>query len=266
MRSESGADIAAQYATMTRQQFDHERGLPVVVPVTHEQDMPLLLTALGRSSISVAPLVINNNSENDLVSELASNMGARVIEQPVRGQTGAIRTGLAVVAGKNPNAPVMITDDDALPGRHWANTMFRKTKHMTVSGGIAYGSSILEHGPSVPTDTLRTLYALGGDVLRRTLDKPPKPRGSNTIYWPDMEGKALWNIMQEPPNVFPSDVAIRDCVVMAGGEQASVMDWRAIVCTRGDRFTSVNALVKDLVTRSEARIELYQEDQVVSRS
>lgn len=257
-RNAPAEEVADRYAMQTIDRFDHEAGSPVVICSADEADIPILLAALGRSTVALSPLVVDNMPRTGRIRELALHMGAQVIEEPAPGQMKALQTGLRKVSTEYPEVPIFITDEDCLPPKRWAETMLRRSKLSREIGGIAHGGVILEHGPSFAADALRTGYAVSVDIQRRLRGAVPKARGFNSLLQLDPAGRILSELMLQPAGAFPSDLRVLESVLAAGGEAFSVLDPRAIVCTRGDRFKNISMLVRDLREHSVNRSKLYE--------
>ncbi len=261
----AAAEVSKVYAASTRQSFDHENGVPVIVSAYQDQDVPFLIAALSRSTIQLAPRIVNNAPGNDDTTNLAESMGARVTEEYEIGQMSALRTGIQKTVACRPDVPILVTDADCMPQRKWAETMLKKANLSREVGGIAFGSVIIEHGPSVTTDVLRTVYALGGDVLRWTCQSTPRAHGPSCLLQLDSDRRVADALDNQPNNVFPCDVALRTCVITAGGETTSILDPRAAVFTRGDRFANITALARDFFQggfreNSPGRAKLYRQE------
>jgi len=258
-RNTPGNEIVDQFANMTETRFDHVNGIPVVTGSYDGKDLPLLLTALSRSSIALAPIVVDNRPGNGVIREHAEAMGAVVIDQEVPGQMSAVRTGIEYAAENHSDKPMLITDDDTLPLAYWAETLIRQARLHRELGGIAYGGVILGHGESRLTDGLRTAYALATNMRRRVTHSSPKARGPNGILMLDEHDRILEELRTKAPNAFPCDVSLKESVEAVGGEIKSVLHPKAMVFTRGDRFNSIGSLAKDLVERGKNRAALYED-------
>jgi hypothetical protein len=258
LRNAPGSEVVEQFANITRQRFDHTNGIPVVAGSYDGKDLPLLLAALGRSSMPLAPIVVDNKPRQGNIREHAEAMGAEVIDEETPGQMSAVRTGIEYAAATHPDSYIIITDDDCLPPARWAETMVRRARLSRELGGIAYGGVILEHGKSQLTDILRTTYALTTNVRRRLTSSSPKARGPNGILLPDEQGCILEELRTKAPDAFPCDVVVQESVIAAGGEVRSIFDPRAFTLTRGDRFDNVTSLAKDLAQRGKNRARLYE--------
>lgn len=259
LRNRPASEITDRYAERTRVRFDHDNGFPVLICTYMDADLAHTIAALGRSTIRLAPLVINNAPGQDEASLHARTMGARVLEEPIKGQMRAFQTGLQAFTRNRPGAPIMITDADCLPTKRWGETMLHRARLRHDIGGIASGGVVLEHGPSFATDTLRTAYAFGGDVGRRVFGHRSKVRGANIMMQFGSDTDIMSEVMDQPADVFPRDAVLRDNVQAAGGDVLSVLDPRSIVLTRGDRFNSVAALVDDLIHGETNRADRYRE-------
>jgi hypothetical protein len=258
-RNTTGSEIVDRFADTTRPQFDHANGMPVVMGSYDGRDLPLLLAALGRSTIPLAPIVVDNKPGRGHIREYAEAMGAEVIDEEIPGQMSAVRTGIEHAAIMHPDNYVIITDDDCLPPAQWAETMARHARLNRKIGGIAYGGVILEHGESRLTDLLRTAYAATTDVRRKFTNSSPKARGPNGILLPDEYGRILEELRTKAPDAFPCDVVVQESVAAAGGKIKSILNPRAFTLTRGDRFNNVSGLAKDLAQRGKNRAKLYED-------
>lgn len=259
LRSRPGEEIVERFGATTRSRFDYERGVPLVVCASDDTDVPFLLAALGRSNVPIAPIVVDNAPGRGGADSVARKMGACVVEESTPGQMSALQTGLKKATLDYPKAPILVVDDDSLPQKHWAETMINYSGLRRAIGGVAYGGVIIEHGPSMATDMLRTIYAFSADIHHKLSRGVPKARGSNGILQLDADNNILTEIMTQPPNVFPCDAAVEDSVIAAGGEATSIFHPYAVMFTRGDRFRSVRALARDFAQRGEHRIELYDQ-------
>jgi hypothetical protein len=259
LRNTAASEIVDRFADVTRQQFDYANGTPVVMGSYDGKDLPLLLVALGRSSMPLAPVVVDNKPGQGGIREHAEAMGARVIDEEIPGQMSAVSTGIEYAATAHPDSYIMVTDDDCLPTAQWAETMVRHARLNRELGGIAYGGVILEHGQSQLTDLLRTAYGLATNVRRKITHSSPKARGPNGILLPDEHGRILEELRMKAPDAFPCDVSVQESVVAAGGEVKSILNPRAFTFTRGDRFSSVGSLAKDLMQRGKNRAKLYED-------
>lgn len=258
-RNQSGAEVADRYADFTRGSFNYEDGIPVVVGTHKGDDIPVLLTALGRSDAPIAPIVVDNRPGQNTSAALAEYMGARVIEQPLPGYLSAMRTGIQHAADHFSGRPVIITDDDCLPPRGWVKTMARHADFASETGGIAFGGVVIDHGPSFAADALRTVYAFAGDGMRKVLRSTPKARGPSAVLRLDAAGRILDNLWDGDVHFFPGDVLVRDCVIAAGGGVRSIFLPAAVTFTRGDRFNSLAVLARDAAQRGKRRAELYRD-------
>ncbi|HEX7483984.1 MAG TPA: hypothetical protein VF281_02425 [Candidatus Saccharimonadales bacterium] len=258
LRSKEGSEIVDRFADVTKSRFDHADGVPVVIGSYDGKDLPLLLAALGRSSIPLAPVVVDNKPGQGTIRKHAEAMGAEVIDEKIPGQMSAVRTGIEHASATYPDSCILITDDDCLPPAQWAETMTRNSRLSRELGGIAYGGVILEHGESSTTDLLRTTYALATNIRRKLTNSLPKARGPNGILQPDTHGRILEELHTQAPDAFPCDVVVQESVIKAGGEVTSILSPRGFTLTRGDRFNSVGGLVKDLAQRGKNRSKLYE--------
>lgn len=258
LRDTTNSEIVDRFADVTKQRFDHAHGLPVVMASYDGKDLPLLLTALGRSSMPLAPLVVDNKPGQGSIREHAEAMGATVIDEEIPGQMSALRAGIEQAVAAYPESYVLITDDDCLPPAQWAETMVRHARLDRKLGGIAYGGVVLEHGESQLTDMLRTAYGLATNVRRALTNSRPKARGPNGILLPDEHGQILKELHTKAPDAFPCDVVVQESVADAGGEVKSILSPHAYTLTRGDRFNTVRSLAKDLTQRGKNRAKLYE--------
>lgn len=250
------------YETITRNAFDHRNGLPIIICTHNEQnDLPLTLLALSRSSIKVAPIIIDNST--DRTAEIATRMGARVIHEPDRGQMKAYQTGIIHVMDNYPNRPFIITDADVLTQRKWAETLLRKTSFPS-KGGVAFGRKAYDHGPTRRVDLFRTVYAAVGDTYRFLASRPPRARGVNCLIQPTEQIKQ--SILAHPPHVFPCDEILAQAVIDGGGVSLSVLDLRALVFERNDRFTTIRSYVAYHLPWGKSREEYYQDHGFATRS
>ncbi len=260
LRNVGSTEIIDRFAPITPSQFNYENGTPVIMSSCDGKDLPLLLVALGRSSMPLAPIVIDNRPAQGIVREYAEAMGAVVIDEETPGQMKALQTGIEHTTTEYPDTPMFLIDDDCLPPAKWAETMMRRAQLHRELGGIAYGGIVLEHGESMLVDSLRTTYALATNIRRKLTHSSPKARGPNGILQLDQHGRITEELYTQPAQVFPCDVAVQEGVKAAGGEVKATLHPYAFTFTRGDRFSSVGSLVKDVKERGKKRADLYEND------
>jgi hypothetical protein len=259
-RNLPGEELAERFSNMTSQRFDTSTGLPVLVTSYNSiDDTALTILALARSTTVLAPYIVNSApTDSNQTSCLATAMGAKVIEVSNKGQTLALKTGITAIAMERPGAPIVINDDDCLPQRRSPELMARSVQLATSTGAIAFGGVVLEHGPSKATDVFRTAYALGGNLYRWSIRSMPRAR-PNAALQLDSSNRVLNSILEQADITFPCDMSMRDSVVRVGGRVISVMDPRAIICTRGNRFSNMRELIQDLWVGNAQRVNRYPE-------
>jgi glycosyltransferase involved in cell wall biosynthesis len=257
LRAMSGAAICDTYGDFTKQRFDYKHGIPVIIPTHNEEhDLPLNLLALARSSVPLAPIVVDNSTDRTV--EFAKRMGARVVREVERGQMKAYQTGLLVATTDFKGSPIIITDADTIPQQKWVETMLQKTSLSQAKGGVAFGRKAYKHGPSFKTDLFRTIYAAIGDSYRYIVGRPPRARGVNCLVQPN--DTIMKEILECPPKVFPCDAVLSEAIQHAGGEAQSVLDLHAVVYERNDRFTTIRSYIAyHLPGRSDKQILYYQD-------
>lgn len=255
LRHKSGEYITNTYEQITHQAFDHTNGIPVLI-CTHneENDLPLTLLGLARSSVKVAPIIVDNST--DKTAEYATRMGAKVIHEAERGQMKAYQTGLSFVAAEYPGKPVIITDADIITQQRWIETLLRKTP-FPLRGGVSFGRKAYEHGPNRRIDIFRTVYAAIGDTYRYLLLRLPRPRGVNCLIY--LTDDILKSVLSQPPHVFPCDAILAEAILQGGGVSRSVLSLNALVFERNDRFTTIGSYISYHLPWGKTKEEYYED-------
>lgn len=259
LRATDPSQLVGNYSGMCRESFRIKDGVPVVIAAYNEEaDLPATLVSLSRSTVPVAPIVVENGSK-DRTEEFARTMGASVLSKPRPAKMSALQLGVELARDQNPtNTFMLFTDADSLVGPRWAEGMLRRRDMLQKqAAAVLCGGLVIAHGKSPLVDRLRTVNLAVKDSIRSITGEPPIARGSNMAidFGPDT---APYDAYQElPSNLFyGEEQAICDVIAMAGGQVVAVLGSDVTVMTRGDRFSSIRECLESRLSH-QARQEAY---------
>jgi len=241
LRSQAPDDLIVEHRQGCRKAFTPRLGsLPVLVCARNEaDDLPATLVSIARSNTPVVPIVVNNDS-TDATAEIATTMGAVVIDHAPRGKSGAFRVGMEYALDAFPGSPLLSTDADTIVGSSWAETMTHSAVNAgsTHNGALLFGGVVISAGESRITDATRTISLNGKQVISRLAHRQPGARGANVcvVGLAELQGA----ISDIPDATFPcSDSALRDAILGAGGGVHSTIRPESQVVSRGDRYSQL---------------------------
>lgn len=259
LRTADPNQIVGNYSGVCRESFRARDGVPVVIAAYNEEaDLPATLVSLSRSTVPVAPIVVENGS-NDRTEEFARTMGASVLSKPRPAKMSALQLGVELARDQNPsNTLVLFTDADTLVGPRWAEGMLRRRAELQKYAAVVLcGGLVIAHGKSPLVDRLRTVNLAIKDRARLINAAPPIARGSNMAidFGPD---NVLYEAYQQLlPNLFyGEEQAICDAATEAGGQVVAALGSDVTVMTRGDRFSSIRECLESR-RGHQARQEVY---------
>lgn len=257
LRSAPSRQLVEDYSEYCRSKFQPE-GLPVVIAAHNEaEDLPATLISIASSDIDVMPIVVENGS-TDETFEVAKKMGAVALVQEQAAKMAALQMGVQVAVNDHLSRQVLFTDADTLIGKRWARTMLHALQEQPEADyAAACGGVVFAHGQSRTVDTLRSINALVKDAKSLMCSDRPIERGPNMALDFGYDDKLLKSYMQIRPDLFVGEErAICDITEANGGAIRRVLGLRALVVTRGDRFSTLRECLK--VKKDEAnRLELY---------
>jgi hypothetical protein len=242
LRSQPAEMLMDTYATMTTHRFSRD-GIPVIIAARNEQDdLPATLIRLAGSSTEIHPIVVENGSRDE-TAQRALRMGATVLECERSYKMAALQLGVDYLNTHHQlDRPVVFTDADTLPSRHWALDMSKVIGAPEAGHPESVsGSTVIWHGPSPLIDGIRTVHAATKDAKRLVRNERPVGRGHTMAVNFANNSAAINDYMSLDERLFiGEEEAILDIVQTHGGRCRRLLGRRALVITRGDRFETLS--------------------------
>jgi glycosyltransferase involved in cell wall biosynthesis len=256
--------LLREHADYARGRFSGD-GIPVIIAARNEEaDLPATLLSLAANEAKVLPIVVENGSDDE-TAKRAQLMGAVVLQGALPYKMAALQFGVSWLADRNQLArPVLFTDADTLLGKRWAHMLSSKGESPADNTPVAVcGPAVIMHGPNKAVDSLRTINAAVKDAQKALLKHRPIARGHNMAVNFAGSGEAIEAYSTIDHKLFVGEErGIVDSVLATGGLVRRLLDIRAAVVTRGDRFTSFKDCfsTKNDDTGQSARLKLYEDD------
>lgn len=261
-----GEALTSRYGDLNFAGLDDERALPVLIAAYNEEaDLPTTLISLSRSSIPVAPIVVDNNSK-DRTAEFAYELGAHVTTELKPGKQQAVSVGLAeLFARRGTMGTVLLTDADVVLPTRWATSLDAGLAALDPNApGVACGPVLYyEDGRRVVKNVALSIMALQRDN-RAVQNGTMRPRGSSMAL--NVRGSVdtaqeLLELGTKHGSAVKQDVAVVDVIRGNGGNAAQVFGNEARIIARGDRYPSLWIAARSLVGNNDRfRAEkLYRE-------
>ncbi len=233
------------------------KGTPVVIAAHNEEhDLPATLIALAASKELLQPIVVENGSTDD-TAEIAKFMGAKVASLSDASKVAALQAGVDIALDDFGKREVLFTDADTLVGPSWCSAMLKKSLPTAAESVTVCGASIVTHGESTLVDCLRTLNSFVKDKARLINRAQPVARGHNMAidFGANDDLRDLYSTIR--PDLFVGEErAICDITEQVGGQVRRALGLKALVVTRGDRFSTLRECLR--VRKFEGnRLELY---------
>ena len=248
VRSQTGLETCGQYAEVACESFasPYEKdSLPVLICARNEQeDLPATLAFLAKSDRQVAPVVIDNGSQDE-TTVFAAKMGALVIDhKEPAGKAGALQAGFDFIRNSGISRDALCIDADTLVTSKWSASMEASLKEPVLQekGGASYGLVTFRHGESQATDILRTAIINLRHTFNHVTNLRPQPRGSNCGFHLTDELIDEVKTTIEPTHLAKEDILLREAILRIGGTVIANVNPASITLTRGDRFSSVKEL------------------------
>lgn len=254
LRHTRGDQIVDQYSQATAMHFDVLKkacltdASPInflLIPARNEEeDLPGTLLAASRAE-NVLPFVLNNNS-TDKTGEVATSMGAILIDVPVGGIIASVQAGIKRAMEYRVDK-LFFTDADTLVPPTWHKAMDERLNQVDQGkGAIAYGNAVLWYGEHKSTDMVLSV----GKALRFAIhgmhSDPELPAyGYNHAIRFDRDGRIIEEIRKLDPRITNgADTQVKNAVLSAGGTVGYAHGMRSWVVPRNDRITTVRQRLK----------------------
>jgi len=257
-----GTEVVSQTRGFTSANFTPD-GLPVLVCAFNEEDdLPVTLTALARSTTPVQPYVVDNAS-TDRTAEFAEGMGAIVIPEKQVGLAHALVAGLGYLAVDNAHPEVLLTDADTIMGHHWAGIHRQYLRRAGESSAVS--GTVITHrfGEPVPhrlTSTLRTVANVGKFYVDALRHEPAKGRGPNMGFRFSSRDQAAEVVDGYNVNrITQTDTQLMLLVRDSGAKAVRALDPYTLVLSRGDRIPNLWALARSYTSNEYRKHTLYQD-------
>jgi hypothetical protein len=242
----SGEEVVAETADFATAAYRQD-GLPVLIcALDEEDDLPVTLAALARSSVPVQPYVVDNGSV-DRTADFAKAMGAEVLYDDRPAKMYALATGLGHMAIEQGREHMLLTDADTVVPKKWGELMIR---NLIATGELAMVTGTTAfHGRGEDqtyriTNCVRTTAILFDYYYNLARKSPAKACGANMALSAD--GTYMQTIIADFDynTVIRDDDHLSELALKHGLVGRRLGDPRVIALTRGDRMPDLATTLK----------------------